>query len=188
MIFSIRHPIPVTLSREVFPRLASFVHSEYSENFNKEQIAFAKDIIAHGTQLEKGVVDWCFQNAPLLRYPHPDLLLVTYEELTLNPAPVINRIAAHLALNDTSEMLNNVNKPSNSVSKSNRETAAVLGDSANYEANKQWLIEKWRKKVAPGEEEKLMEILKVFELDIYASGDLLPHKKYWINQEQFVKI
>lgn len=188
MIFSIRHPIPVSVSRENFTRLNSYVHSEYSQNFSQAQLTFATAIMKDGSAMEKGVLDWCFQNAPLLRYGGNDLLLVTYEQLTLQPELIIDRMAEHLDLDDKKSMLNNVTRPSKSVSKSNQETTSFLKDTSNYEANKKWLIEKWKKKVLPDEEEKLMNILKVFELDIYTYGDVLPNKKYWINHNDLVKI
>lgn len=181
IIFSIRHPIPVSLSREVYPRLQSFITSDYRKNFTEEQISFAKEIIEKGTELEKMVLDWCFQNAPPLRNPPEDLVIITYEQLTLDPGPIITKLANYLELEDTEEMLKGISKPSNSVSKSNEETASFLGDASNYENNKKWLIEKWRKKVDVEQEKALMNILKVFELDIYNFGDYLPNKKYWIS-------
>ncbi len=181
IIFSIRHPIPVSLSREVYPRLTSFVTSAYSKNFTAKQLEFAKEIIAKGSEMEKMVLDWCFQNAPPLRNPPKDLLIITYEQLTLHPAPIISKLADYLELEDKERMLQGIAVPSNSVSKSNQETTSFLSDSANYENNKKWLIEKWRKKVDVEQEKHLMKILQVFDLDIYTFGDYLPNKKYWLS-------
>lgn len=187
IIFSIRHPIPVSLSRIGFPRLNAFINTEYRENFTPEQIEFAKEIAAKGSKLEQGVVDWCFQNAPPLQNPPDDMMIITYEQLVLEPETVIYKLTKHLDLDNVEKMVHNISKPSKSVSLSNPETAALLNDASNYENNKKMLLEKWRKKVQPEEEEKLMHILKVFDMDIYVAGDLLPHQKYWINNEQLIK-
>jgi hypothetical protein len=44
-----------------------------------------------------------------------------------------------------------------------------------------YLIEKWRHKVSPEDEKAVMEMLPLFGLDIYQTGNFMPDYKYIIS-------
>jgi len=177
VVFLLRHPIPVSLSREVYPRLPAFLTSDYRRHFSAEQLAYAQRIADSGSKLERGVLDWCLQNAVPLKQAEPDWILATYEELLLEPRSAIERFVAGLDLPDADAMLRSVNVPSRTVNKSDRETARMLREPDSRQRTL-WLLEKWRAKVAPDEEARAMEILKVFEIDAYAAGEVLPTGRF----------
>jgi hypothetical protein len=177
IVFLLRHPIPVTLSREVFPRLTAFLESDYRRHFTEEQLAFARRIVASGTHLERGVLDWSLQNAVPLRQAEPDWIVLTYEQLVLDPATCVERLARGLNLPDIERMRRSVDIPSYTVRKSDRETARVLNEPASAERTR-WLVEKWRSKVDAATEARAMEILEVFGIDAYAAGSVLPTGRF----------
>jgi hypothetical protein len=68
--------------------------------------------------------------------------------------------------------------PSASTHKSDEKTKEVL---KNREENNRWVVEKWREKVTEGEERRVMEILKQFDLDVYQFGNTLPANWLWVS-------
>lgn len=175
--FLIRHPIAVSLSREVYPRLHAVLNSAYRRHMTKDQLDYALKICDSGTRLEQGVLSWCLQNAIPLGAATDDWALVTYEQLVLDPRPVIMHLADKLELPEPGRMLDRLTTPSGVKAKSDAETQQVLEDATN---RRSWLVEKWRKQVSEQEERRVMEILKRFELDVYSYGDLLPAERLWI--------
>jgi hypothetical protein len=173
VVLLLRHPIPVSLSRQEYPRLEAFMQSDYRRHFTPAQLAFARRIADSGSKLERGVLDWCFQNAPPLRQAEPDWVVLTYEQLLLDPSPLVERLAHQLDLTAAASLLARLHLPSRTVSKSDRQTARVLDQPESAERTS-WLLEKWRGKVSRGEETRAMEILQRFEIDAYAAGEVLP--------------
>jgi hypothetical protein len=177
IVFLIRHPIPVTLSREIFPRLDAFLNSDYRRHFTDEQLHYARRIVSSGTKLERGVLAWCLQNTVALRDAADDWALLSYEQLVLEPRPVIDYLASKLALPKPERMIKRLTTPSAVKPKSDRETQQLL---EKENERRSWLVEKWRNKVDPTEERAAMEVLKRFHLEVYRFGDVLPVDRLWI--------
>ena len=182
VVLLLRHPIPVSLSREVFPRLEAFLTSDYSRHFSEEEIRFAWEIVNEGSKLEKGMLDWCLQNAVPLRQAREDWVVLSYEELVLAPEPVLSQLAERLQLEDLGLIESSLLKPSATVRKSDAVTADFLkgprADDASW-----WLVTKWREKVGVEEERAAMRILERFGIDQYRFGDVLPRSPVWIGEE-----
>lgn len=178
VVYLTRHPIPVALSRRELPRLSTFLNSEYSHFFTKEQLAIARRIAAEGPHIQKAVLDWCLHNSVALKRHLDKIIFVTYEQLVLDPEPVINVISRQLELNDTQRMLEKISAPSGSVNQSNKATNEALA-SKTLKGNP-WLIEKWRTAVDVDEEKKLMSLLEIFDIDVYKFGSFVPVDKYWL--------
>ena len=178
IVFLIRHPIAVSLSREHYPRLEAFLSSDYQRHFTQSQLQFARKIIGSGSKLERGVVSWCFQNAVPLRQRTDDWALISYEQLVLEPVPVLEEMARKLELPELQRMQAQLADASGSNYKSDRETQQLLGK--GKPANRSRLVEKWRDKVSEEEERRAMDILGVFELDTYSFGDALPNRQLWL--------
>lgn len=173
VVLLLRHPIPVSLSRQAYPRLEAFLQSDYRRHFTPAQLAFARRVADSGSKLERGVLDWCFQNAPPLRQAEPDWIVLSYEQLLLEPRPLLDRLARELDLSDAAGLLGRLHLPSRTVTKSDRQTARMLDEPESAERTA-WLLERWRAKVGRDEETRAMEILERFEIDVYAAGDPLP--------------
>ena len=178
IVYLLRHPIPVAISHEVYPRLSAYVESPYREHFTADQVALATEIIASGSRLQKGVLAWCFENAVPLRTRAADWTVVTYEQLVLEPRPIIDLLIDRLELDDPSRMLDNLDRASGVKRKSDAATQALL-ERRDQDARRR-LVDKWRRSVDHEEEVRLMEILERFGIAAYRAGDDLPHTDLWI--------
>jgi hypothetical protein len=70
VVYLLRHPVPTTLSRQVFPRLQLFLWSPYYRSVigDDRKLREIKRIVAHGSHLERGTVSWCYENLVPLRH------------------------------------------------------------------------------------------------------------------------
>jgi hypothetical protein len=186
IVYLIRHPIPVSISRRQLPRLEVFVTSPYRRHFTRDQLDFAGKIIASGSGMQRAVLDWCFQNSVPLRNMTDSWTIVSYEQLVLDPRPVVETLCARLGLPHPSRMLGRSYRPSSSTEQSERATRQALKQRAHQRNERegdglnQWLVERWRQKIDSDEERQLMEILDVFQLDTYRHGSSLPANRFWI--------
>lgn len=178
--YLIRHPIAVAISSEQFPMLDAFLETAYRDHFSHEQLAFADRIATSGTPLELGVLSWCLQNSVPLRDASDDWAIVTYEQLVVDPAPVIDELAVKLELPAPDRIRDALTVPSVNVKiKSSEETRRLL-----YEATadrRPDLVDKWRRKVDANQEARAMEIVSRFELDVY-TRDVFPADSAWISR------
>jgi hypothetical protein len=132
--------------------------------------------------LDRGVLSWCLQNAVALQEATPDWAVVSYEQLVVDPDPVIRELTDKLALSDPERMRRRLGVPSVNVRfKSTEETRRLLSEGGADKRS--YLVEKWRKKVDRREEARVMKILDIFGLDVYRDGEALPDKRIWIHRE-----
>lgn len=178
IVYLVRHPMAVSISRGRFHTLRAFLESDYRRHLSSEQLTFADRVLQTGTELEVGVLSWCLQNMVPLRDATDDWAIIAYEQLVLDPDPVIQLLCRKLELPNPERMRDRLIVPSVSKVKSSSDTRQLLdtGDSDKRAR----LIDKWRKRVDEREEGRAMQILEVFQLDIYRAGDLLPAKWAWI--------
>ncbi len=172
IIYLIRHPIAVAISREAYPTLLPMLRTEYADRFSATQLAEAERILRHGDKLECGVLSWCLQTSVPLRDTRPDWVVVSYEQMVVEPAKIVTHVCALLDLPYPERMLRWIDKPSHVKYKSDKATQQVL-ESRDAE-QRHWLVRKWREKVSPEQEKRLMAILEVFEIDAYRAGDFMP--------------
>ena len=179
VVLLLRHPVPVSLSREVYPRLEARLESDYSRHFTDEQLREASKILASGTKLERGVLDWCLQNAVALQSAAPDWAIISYEQLVLDPHPVLDLLARRLELPEPERMARRLGVPSASTYKSDERTRTVLAGRGQEEKSR-WLVEKWRQRVTEEEERRAMDILEMFKVEAYRFGMSLPADWLWV--------
>jgi hypothetical protein len=180
VVLLLRHPIAVSLSREVYPRLHAFLDSEYRRHMTKDQIDYARRICDTGTKLERGVLSWCLQNMVPLRHADRGWVIVSYEQMVLEPRFVIRCLVNRLELPKAERMMDRLTTPSGVKAKSDAETRQVLESGTKQRS---WLVEKWRRQVTEAEERRTMAMLKRFGLDAYSSGELLPAERLWIGSQ-----
>lgn len=177
-VLMIRHPIPVSLSRDQLPRLQAFLGTAFKELLSERQRIVAAEVMGRNERMEMAILDWCLQNVLPLEKFRDSLTVVTYEQLVLDPIPALSILAQRLHLNSVDRMLATLERPSGSVSKSNAETARFF--QAVEPQTKKWLVDKWRSRVSEEQEERLMQIVADFGIGIYKAGDVLPSKEYWL--------
>ncbi|MBD3246208.1 MAG: hypothetical protein GF333_04285 [Candidatus Omnitrophica bacterium] len=177
IIYLVRHPLAVSFSRTQLPRVRVFLSSEYRRHFTRAQIEYAQSLLRQGEHLEHAVLSWCLQNMVPLHTVQPDWSVVSYEQLVLDPEPVIARLIRELELKEPEKLRQRLKVPSSTVNLSDQDTREKLACAGDHA---QFLVQKWRKKISPERENKLMDILKVFDIDLYRAGDFLPSKNIWI--------
>lgn len=188
ILYLIRHPIAVTLSRKVYPRLTYFLQNKnYRKLLNAEHIALSETIIRSGSDFEKGILSWCLQNYPPLKNPdRMNWATVSYEELVMNPEPVINHLAKCIDLPNPKKILLKIDRPSSTVYKSDEKTK-VFFKQASTQEERFWLVSKWKNKVTEKQEELAFKILEAFKIDAYTFGKFLPSQNCLISKSNEIQ-
>jgi sulfotransferase family protein len=181
-VYLVRHPIAVSVSKRTVRHLRDLLASDYARHFASGQLNYARDIAESGTKLEQDVVLWCLHNAVPLKQATPEWSLVSYEQLVLDPDPVIDYLAARLDLPRPDRMRMRLLTPSGVRRKSNLETQTFLRRGEARERG--WLVEKWRERIDERQERHVMKILDRFELDVYQYGEVLPAPRIWIQRRR----
>lgn len=180
IVYLIRHPIATTISRVTLPRLAFFTESEfYRLNcLSSAQHTYAKKLFKTGTEFEKGILSWCYQNLyPLKCLDRKDWLFLTYEELVLNPVKTCQLISKKCRLPNLDKMIKQVHKPSSNIKMSNPETIKIHSV-RNIQSRKISIVKKWRNFVSLEQIERANEILYNFDNDVYSKGQFIANEKY----------
>jgi hypothetical protein len=178
VIFLIRHPIAVSLSRKVLPRLNVLCSAQILQQFSPSQQQLARKIQAEGTFLEKGVLSWCIQNQLALWQRNPDWLVITYEQLTVEPKPIIDALVEQLGLSHPERIWQQLNIPSAVTVQSEQKAVEMM---AGEQQQRRLLIERWREKVLPEEASHLMQIVADFELDVYTDNNSYPEPSWLLS-------
>jgi hypothetical protein len=177
IVYMLRHPIPVALSRRTYPRLEVMRQTPFARHFSSEQLRLADEIIENGSRLQRGVLSWCLQNKIPLSRLEKEWIVVTYEQLVVDPVPIVDRLMTGCQLNERNAMIARLPYPS--------ETTWQSDDITKEKFNKKsvpntWFIEKWRDKVDDKEEKQAMDILLSFDIEAYRYGSFLPSDDLWI--------
>jgi hypothetical protein len=179
IVYLIRHPIAVSLSREVYPRLKAYVNSDYRKQFTPAQLRYAHSIIEKGDKLEQGVLSWCLENAVPLRQARKDWMMLSYEQLVVQPDPVLELLTDRLELKAPDRMYKQLMVASAVKKKSDASTQKLLEQ--GEQASRLELVRKWRKKVTPDDEARVMAMLEIFGMDAYKVGEDLPSNALWVS-------
>lgn len=180
VLYLLRHPIPTTISRAVYPRLQAYVASPYyRDNYlSAAQHAEIARVVEKGSKLQQGMVSWCFENLVPLKYADTrGWLTITYEEILLNSRRSCQLMLDRLQLGDLDAMLAAVGEPASNIGMSDPTTRDLLRQS-DEAARKLGMVKKWKAKVTPAEERQAFDIMELFELDAYCCDRLVAHDRY----------
>lgn len=182
VVVLLRHPIPVALSRKVLPRLEAILQSKALGRYSAERGREMTRLASTGTPLQRSVLSWCLQTAPLLQALRPEWTVVTYEQLVVDAPPAVQHLAQALALPNPTAMLRRVNRASASIrGMSTPATRKVLAEAASPERTS-WLVERWRQEVSSQEERGAMRVLDLFDIQPYEFGSVFPNESLWIDR------
>ncbi len=174
----IRHPIPTVLSHQKFPRLPYLLHQPAHRClFTDREIAFAEQIIAHGSKLEQGMVDWALEMGALFRNFPADATVISYEDLTVHPEESFAYLQDRLQLDPIEDIASLIAQPSVSTGQSDDETRNFFAK-AGRDADRTYLISRWTQRVSPEEVRRGFEICGAFGVDLYEEGNLFPTDRY----------
>ena len=176
VIYLVRHPIPNSMSRAVVPRLELFAESTfYKEKYlSGQQDKEIQSLLKNGSELQRHIASWCYENLVALK--HTDLskwLVVSYEELVINSRKCCQMLMKDLELTDFDALLRSIDEPAVNIGMSNQDTLDVMVNDKAME-RKKGLVTRWKKKISDVEEDKVFEVLSIFEIDDYKKGDYLP--------------
>lgn len=176
----VRHPVPVSLSRKVFPILDDFLQSEYRAQFTVSQNELAAKLIQSGSHLEKGVLAWCLQFEPFLRDADAERLsrLISYEWCVAETEQILSSIEVRLEEHFPENIKARALAPSRVLSKSDAQTQSILKSQSGGDARVQHLIARWQKKVTDADLSSTQAILDAFGIDLYRADDPFPMNSY----------
>jgi len=179
VIYLIRHPIPVALSRKVLPRLEVLCSKNVIGQFPSRLQDLSLKIIKKDDFLEMAILSWCIQTKIALDQKRNDWLIVTYEQLVVEPRPIIEKLFKELELTNKDIIFNQLNIPSRVTVQSGKEKFHKIKNKET-DKNKKF-IELWRSKVNIEKETELFKIIERFGLaNIYQIGSSYPLKEYLV--------
>jgi len=179
VVYLLRHPIATSISRNALPRLPLFLTSRHYAQLlgDSADLAEIKHLGETGSHFEKAIVSWCFENIEALRYRRFEGLLVTYEELVLNPERSCDLLIEHFSFTDRAAMWNAFERPAKNIGMSHKQTLDVM-HSRDAHARRLGLVTKWRKRVSPEQIEQAANILRLFKIDAYRADEDLAQPSY----------
>lgn len=167
----LRHPIPTTLSREVFPLLTLFNQTELVRKFTSYQCEFIKKVEVEGSHLERGVTAWCIHNSIPLHSPKNNCNFIYYEDCVLNPSAALAKFQLNFNLKLNSGREDVMRRPSSSVRKSSKPVQKAF---KNNHADKEFLLNRWQNQVTSREVGEIQKILELFRITSYSAESYLP--------------
>lgn len=176
IVYLVRHPLAVSLSRRITPQIEGFVGSDrYCGMFlTPEQRRTARAILKRGNPLERKILDWCLQNLPPLRHlDRSRWLCLHYEDLVTDPRAGIGKLVTFLDLEDEAGMAAQIGVPSRSTFLSDSETRNYLRRTPSG-IEREYLLGKWKSGISRDEEQGAMSIVREFGIDNYAAGETGP--------------
>lgn len=179
IVLLVRHPIPTALSHEKLPRLPFFLDQPGIRGLlTDQQVGLVRDVLANGTIFQQGIINWCLQNKyALTQKLDPNWALISYEELTVFPHEITKYLEEKLDLQPFKNIDHLIQRPSESTSQSDRETQSFFTKS-NRDADRSFLIKKWKNRISIDEEKWTFETLNKFQIDYYQFGSFFPATKY----------
>jgi hypothetical protein len=174
LVYLIRHPITVSLSRKQLPRLDALTDVSILKEFNSDEINTIEKYKYDDNHVIKAVLSWCIQNKLALNRANKNWIIFTYEQLVVNPDPIIKLISEKLDFKKSERIYSNLKTPSAVTVQSNPGTMDLIKQANEYD-----IINKWRKHVDGKTVDTIQRILKTFDLDIYDAETSMP-KKYVI--------
>lgn len=172
----LRHPIPNALSIMREPWAAEgadfLAHPWFVDtHLTGAQVDLGRRVLAEGTELERQVLDWCLRMLLPLRAleggRHDDWLLLTYEQMVLEPEKIVRIISQRLDLPDMEAMMRQVEQPS----------ATITPGTARRMRDRDYLLSRWRDRIGAEEERHVMRIPAAFEIDAYTTGQTMPAER-----------
>jgi len=179
LVYLLRHPIANSISRTVQPRLDLFLDSPYYCELagDAARIREIRSLAAAGSPLQRAVISWCFENLTAFRTPNTDRLLVTYEELVLNPVKSCDLLMQRLELPHRDTMLASFERPAINIRMSRAETIEAM-NSPDAGKKRMRLVSKWQQMVTPEQCGEVARVLDVFGIDAYVASDVLASRRY----------
>jgi hypothetical protein len=182
VLYLIRHPLPQaasSLRRGHRCSAGDFLADGQfvGECLSIRQVERAKEILRGHDDLSKYVLAWTLENLrPVRTGPNSThWFSLTYEELTWNPAAVLERLAQWLSLDAPERMLGRLQRPSKVTDSSTEATVQGIRD-----ANASYLVQKWRGLIGHRDARALLGIPAEFGVDVYPVEGVGPAHRWQV--------
>jgi len=175
IVYLLRHPIAVALSRKQVPRTRELTSNFVMSHFNAQEQKYARKMMAEGSEMEIKVLTWCIQNRLALSQKNQEWLILSYERLTCEPEKVLSALATHCELPDLDVMMKSVNIPSAVTNQSENDSVALMKNESDVRLK---LINKWRSKVSKETTMKCFDVCKKMNFEVYTIDQDLPVEDY----------
>lgn len=175
VIYLVRHPLAVSLSwlnNDYNDKVKLFLEDkEYIEKYlNNDLLVYIKNVYQKGSDIDKYVLQWSLENLPPLNFfDNNKWLIISYEELVLEPEKSLKKLYRNLNLSDYDKLFKHINKPS-------RTTQDVNTKNNIIDEEKRYLVEKWEESITKEQIRSAFEILDNFNIDIYTNSDYTMNK------------
>lgn len=169
IIFMMRHPCAVTLSRTKLGWSESELDLFLKQDpLIQDHLRPYIDVITRAKSLiQKNACIWCIQNLIAFNtMESDDWIITTYENLFTNPEDEMKRILKYIGI----EKVFNAEKFKGRFSLQTFKDSAVVADSNP--------LEFWRKALSKNEISEILEIVKGFGFDNIYSAETMPIKKF----------
>ena len=177
IVYLIRNPVAVALSRKQLPRIEELSSNYVLNNFTPGEQNLVREVFAKGDAMEMRIMAWCVQNKLALMSRTKDWLVLSYEELTLYPDRVIESLAIHCELRKKDIMLKSINVPSAVTSQSNKHDVRLMRGGQEERLS---LIRGWRDRVSDNEVERYFEICRQMNFEVYTKDSDLPNSHFLV--------
>ena len=175
VIYLLRHPIAVSLSRKQLPRTHELTSDLVLSYFPSKEQKFIRDVMATGDDMDKRILMWCVQNKLALYHRTDDWLVISYEDLTIRPQKILTKIATHCDLPDVNAMMENVNIPSAVTTQSELDSVNIM---KKDNERRQILISKWRDKVSESDAIRYFDICRKMNFELYGMQSDFPESSF----------
>jgi len=172
IVYLIRNPVAVSLSRKQLPRTNELMSDFVMSKFSAEEKEYAKAIFKNGSDMEKRIMAWCIQNKFALMYKTDKWLIVSYEELTCKPQTTLKKIVDHCNLDDINVMLKGLKVPSAVSVQSEKNHVELMKENDD---KRKAMISNWRYKISEEEKSRYFDICKTMNFNIYLQNSDLPN-------------
>jgi hypothetical protein len=171
IVYLLRNPIAVSLSRKQLPRTKELTSPLVLSIFNSREKNLINQIMDEGDPMKKRILMWCIQNRLALLQRTNDWLVISYENLTVEPEIVIDKLVKHCNLPDTEKIFKSLNIPSAVTIQSDKSSVNLMQKTSD---KRRGLISKWRTEVSESDAKKYFDICRKMNLDLYDFDSDLP--------------
>lgn len=140
LIYLLRHPISVSLSRKQLPRFDALTDVTILKEFSSDEIKIIEKYKSNDNHIIKAVLSWCIQNKLALNRAKKNWIIFTYEQLVVNPDPIIKLLSKKLNFKRSDRIYSNLKIPSAVTVQSTPGTMNFIKEANEYD-----IINKWRK-------------------------------------------
>jgi hypothetical protein len=174
-VYLLRHPIPQAQScmnrRHRVHLDAYLADAGFLQRLNMDIVSYVRRTASGGDPMLQYVTEWCLENIVALSSPLAGhrFALTTHETLITDPVTEMQRLAQTLSLERVDLILGRVSEPSRTTDSS---SAATLESIRAGQGSR--MLDLWRRDLSQEEERRLLEPLRVFGINLYTCGEVLP--------------